>query len=160
MQSCPFCIENEIGENEVMRCELFWARWDIHPSTPGHVLIIPVRHVQFFEELTDEELSEMMLFCRDVMQRIRDFNLAEFYESWLQRANDDERPFIEKVCSDLKMSAGSPTAMNLGLNDGPAAGQSVPHLHLHIMPRWEGDVEKPRGGVRNMFGKDAYSENG
>ena len=39
-------------------------------------------------------------------------------------------------------------AFNLGINDGAAAGQSVPHLHLHLIPRYRGDVPDPRGGVR------------
>jgi len=42
----------------------------------------------------------------------------------------------------------SPDAFNVGINDGPAAGQTVPHLHIHLIPRYEGDVTDPRGGVR------------
>lgn len=41
-----------------------------------------------------------------------------------------------------------PDAFNIGLNDGPAAGQTVPHCHLHLIPRYDGDVDDPRGGVR------------
>ena len=41
-----------------------------------------------------------------------------------------------------------PDAFNIGINDGPAAGQTVPHLHLHLIPRYEGDVLDARGGVR------------
>ena len=41
-----------------------------------------------------------------------------------------------------------PDAFNIGLNDGPAAGQTVPHCHLHLIPRYVGDVADPRGGVR------------
>lgn len=37
---------------------------------------------------------------------------------------------------------------NVGWNDGPAAGQTVMHLHVHVIPRRRGDVEDPRGGVR------------
>ena len=41
-----------------------------------------------------------------------------------------------------------PDGFNLGINDGPAAGQTVPHVHLHAIPRYAGDVPDPRGGVR------------
>ena len=46
---------------------------------------------------------------------------------------------------------------NVGVNDGPVAGQTVSHCHLHLIPRREGDVEDPTGGVRNAVpGKGAY----
>jgi diadenosine tetraphosphate (Ap4A) HIT family hydrolase len=41
-----------------------------------------------------------------------------------------------------------PNGYNIGINDGPAAGQTVPHLHLHLIPRYLGDLPDPRGGVR------------
>jgi diadenosine tetraphosphate (Ap4A) HIT family hydrolase len=41
-----------------------------------------------------------------------------------------------------------PQGYNLGINDGAAAGQTVPHLHVHLIPRFEGDLPDPRGGVR------------
>ncbi len=45
----------------------------------------------------------------------------------------------------------------IGINGGPAAGQTVPHLHIHLIPRYAGDVEDPRGGVRwVMPGKAQY----
>ena len=50
-----------------------------------------------------------------------------------------------------------PDAFNIGLNDGPAAGQTVPHCHLHLIPRYVGDVPDPRGGVRWIIpGKAKY----
>lgn len=42
----------------------------------------------------------------------------------------------------------APDAFNVGINDGPAAGQTVNHLHIHLIPRYQGDVPDPRGGVR------------
>lgn len=44
-----------------------------------------------------------------------------------------------------------PAAYNIGINDGPAAGQTVPHLHIHLIPRYLGDQPDPRGGVRWIF---------
>ena len=41
-----------------------------------------------------------------------------------------------------------PDGYNIGINDGPAAGQTVPHLHMHLIPRYKNDVADPRGGVR------------
>ena len=41
-----------------------------------------------------------------------------------------------------------PATYNVGINDGPAAGQTVAHLHIHLIPRYTGDVPDARGGVR------------
>lgn len=45
----------------------------------------------------------------------------------------------------------SPAGYNIGINDGAAAGQTVPHLHIHLIPRYPGDQSDPRGGVRWIF---------
>lgn len=42
----------------------------------------------------------------------------------------------------------APAGYNVGINDGAAAGQTVPHLHVHLIPRYTGDRPDPRGGVR------------
>jgi diadenosine tetraphosphate (Ap4A) HIT family hydrolase len=44
-----------------------------------------------------------------------------------------------------------PDGFNIGINDGPAAGQTVSHLHVHLIPRYRGDQPDPRGGVRWIF---------
>jgi len=50
-----------------------------------------------------------------------------------------------------------PDAFNIGVNDGTAAGQTVMHGHIHVIPRYRGDVADPRGGIRWMFaGKAKY----
>lgn len=51
----------------------------------------------------------------------------------------------------------APDGFNIGINDGEAAGQTVPHLHLHLIPRYRGDIGDPRGGVRWVIpGKARY----
>jgi diadenosine tetraphosphate (Ap4A) HIT family hydrolase len=72
------------------------------------------------------------------------------FESFFD-ATDDEvialmcavRKAKEKLDEEL-----SPDGYNIGINSGEAAGQTVPHLHIHVIPRYKGDVEDPRGGVR------------
>ena len=49
-----------------------------------------------------------------------------------------------------------PDGYNIGVNIGPAAGQSIYHVHIHIIPRYKGDVENPQGGVRHVLPKNAH----
>ena len=49
------------------------------------------------------------------------------------------------------MEECSPDGFNIGMNCGAAAGQSIMHLHVHLIPRYLGDVENPRGGVRGVI---------
>ncbi len=42
----------------------------------------------------------------------------------------------------------SPAGFTIGVNDGEAAGQTVGHAHIHVIPRFEGDTPDPRGGIR------------
>ncbi len=44
-----------------------------------------------------------------------------------------------------------PVGYNIGMNDGSAAGQTVNHAHIHIIPRFDGDQLDPRGGIRLIF---------
>ena len=48
-----------------------------------------------------------------------------------------------------------PSSYNIGINDGPAAGQTIPHLHMHLIPRYTGDQKDPRGGVRWLIPEKA-----
>ena len=46
------------------------------------------------------------------------------------------------------ITTSKPDGFNIGLNDGVAAGQTVEHAHIHVIPRRRGDVTEPRGGIR------------
>jgi len=66
-----------------------------------------------------------------------------------------------RVCVELQATLGA-DGFNVGVNVGTAAGQTVPHVHLHVIPRYEGDCDDPRGGVRwivpskaRYWGRDA-----
>ena len=69
--------------------------------------------------------------------------------------NDDEILACNNLLQQMKeiiLAKGRKlTAFNIGVNDGKAAGQSVFHSHLHLIPRRAGDVHKPAGGVRNVI---------
>ena len=54
---------------------------------------------------------------------------------------------LARAKAELDLSF-QPDGFNIGINDGAAAGQTVPHLHLHLIPRYRGDAPDPRGGVR------------
>ena len=45
----------------------------------------------------------------------------------------------------------TPGGYNYGVNEGEVSGQTQPHLHIHVIPRYKGDVENPIGGVRNVI---------
>lgn len=51
----------------------------------------------------------------------------------------------DKIDVELK-----PDGYNIGINIGEAAGQTIFHLHIHLIPRFLGDVENPRGGIRRL----------
>ena len=62
-----------------------------------------------------------------------------------------ERESMFELVAQAKVELGDtlqPDGFNIGINDGAAAGQTVPHLHLHLIPRYRGDAPDPRGGVR------------
>ncbi|MCS6906775.1 MAG: bifunctional class I SAM-dependent methyltransferase/HIT family protein, partial [Anaerolineales bacterium] len=57
---------------------------------------------------------------------------------------------VERV-KDILKERFYPDGFNVGFNVGEAAGQTIPHVHLHIIPRYQGDVENPRGGIRHVI---------
>ena len=68
--------------------------------------------------------------------------------------NKEEREAIFQLVEMAKEKLDreyKPDGYNIGLNCGISAGQSVMHIHLHLIPRYNGDVENPRGGVRGVI---------
>lgn len=91
---------------------------DNFPAATGHVLLIPKRHVVSLWDLNGDESAELP----GVLGYARDLvsgRLAELPDGW-----------------------------TIGINEGRAAGRSIDHVHVHLIPRYAGDVPDPRGGIR------------
>ena len=113
--SCPFCG----GEGEILGNERAFAIYDAFPVSPGHLLVIPRRHVADWFDLTGEEQEAIFSLIREGKALLD----AEF----------------------------CPDGYNIGINCKEAAGQTIFHVHVHLIPRYAGDVENPRGGVRGVI---------
>ena len=82
-------------------------------------------------------------------------HVPSFFET-TPAERDDMLQLLDQAKARLDVEL-HPDAYNIGINDGPAAGQTVGHLHIHLIPRYAGDAEDPRGGVRwVMPGKARY----
>ena len=112
---CIFCRKVDL----IYEGELTFISQDKYPASPGHLLIVPNRHVPNYFDCTKQEISELW----------ETVNFA--------------KQMIEK---DHK-----PDSYNIGINVSKVAGQSVPHTHIHLIPRYKGDVVDPRGRVRNVI---------
>jgi diadenosine tetraphosphate (Ap4A) HIT family hydrolase len=108
MTDCAFCSNPTIQERRIIENTLAFAFTTNIPIVPGHVLIIPKRHIQFYEEATSEE--------KEAMEELR-----------------------EKLKSALTKTFNA-QGFNYAWNEGKVGGQSVPHFHLHMVPRTEGDA--------------------
>lgn len=112
---CLFCRLIQLPASQdsknyiVKRTPLNFAILNLYPYNNGHVLIVPNRHVDRIEKLTDAEKLDWLELYEEVAQALQS-----------------------------KMKA---QGLNVGMNLGRAAGAGIPkHLHLHIVPRWKGDV--------------------
>jgi len=121
ISGCPFCSPDD--SKIILSNDHSIAICDGYPVTPGHTLIVPKRHIASFFEATKEEQAAMF----DLLAEMRQHLLNP---------------------SDKAESLPVPDGFNIGINDGTAAGQTVMHLHIHLIPRYAGDTSDPRGGVR------------
>lgn len=74
-------------------------------------------------------------------------------ETWFDM-NEQEQVDAMRLVSEVKAlldKEHKPDGYNIGVNCGVLAGQSVPHAHVHVMPRYKGDMEDPAGGVRGVI---------
>jgi len=74
-------------------------------------------------------------------------------ETWWDATPEEKLALIVllDVVKELLDADYSPDGYNVGFNAGEIAGQTVPHLHMHVIPRYIGDVPDPRGGIRHVM---------
>jgi diadenosine tetraphosphate (Ap4A) HIT family hydrolase len=124
-------VFGEVESSRVLALDdLFAVVGDKFPVSPGHSLIIARRPVVRFRELTSAEKARLLVWI-----------------DWTQQHLATTRN-------------PSPDAFNIGLNDGTAAGQTIPQLHFHVIPRYTGDLPDPRGGIRHVIPAKARSWDG
>jgi diadenosine tetraphosphate (Ap4A) HIT family hydrolase len=84
-------------------------------------------------------------------------HVAEYFET-----TAEEKAAIWELADQMKAIIDrehKPDGYNVGVNVGEAAGQSVPHVHIHMIPRYKGDMPNPRGGVRGVIPHKQKYEN-
>jgi diadenosine tetraphosphate (Ap4A) HIT family hydrolase len=115
--NCIFCdwSTREI----ILEDEYAVAFYDAFPVNPGHVLVIPKKHVADFFDLD----AELQSACLQLLNRAKVIVHERF----------------------------APDGYNIGINAGAAAGQTIFHVHFHLIPRYLGDIPEPRGGVRGVI---------
>jgi histidine triad (HIT) family protein len=152
-QDCYFCrVSSGKADPFIFENRSFVGIFDTNPVNPGHALVIPKRHVVSVFDLNEEEQQDYFHAIRGVRRVIETTDLTELYRNMLNRDYLQNRPkdHIESVLR-LPFLGNKPDAYTVGNNDGRAAGRSIDHLHVILLPRYQGDVENPRGGIRNVI---------
>ncbi|MDX1608387.1 MAG: HIT domain-containing protein [Candidatus Spechtbacterales bacterium] len=150
--SCIFCDiykdHTEVaGENQ----HFYW-RFDRYPVSPGHILIIPKRHVVSLFELTSHESMVLRDARKHAVELIESIDMAKVYLGILDNFPDRRSAAMcRQAIWNWKTGDRKPDGYTIGVNEGEAAGRSISHLHEHIIPRYWGDVENPIGGVRHLI---------
>jgi diadenosine tetraphosphate (Ap4A) HIT family hydrolase len=106
----------------VAECALTRTILDLYPVSPGHSLVVPKRHITKLSDATPAEQHALLDAVLAARARLSSYQ-----------------------------DGPSPDGFNIGINEGMAAGQTVAHLHVHVIPRFTGDVEDPRGGIRHCI---------
>jgi len=101
------------------------------------VLLETDEHICFLDKYPVNE-GHALAISKNHVQSLEEADSVELYE------------FLERAIEEVRQRY-NPDGMNIGLNDGKAAGQTIPHLHWHIIPRYEGDMDDPTGGVRGVI---------
>ena len=74
----------------------------------------------------------------------------------LSKEEQNELSSIIEIAKETIEKEHKPDGYNIGMNCGEAAGQTVMHFHCHVIPRYFGDMENPRGGIRHCIKDKGY----
>jgi len=82
-------------------------------------------------------------------------HVSDYFE--LSEAEQQELWQLVNRCKAILTERYRPDGFNVGINVGPTAGQTIFHVHIHLIPRYKGDVKNPKGGIRHTIpGKGYY----
>lgn len=142
---------NNRREVVIWENEGFFSIMDNFPVTPGHILLISKREIASIQDLDTSEWQSLKSAVNELPKVIEQLDLVKRYTEMLPNAPTDiSTRFIKEALEFLKENK-KVTGYNHGVNDGLSAGQTVMHLHWHIIPRYDGDMPDPRGGVRYVI---------
>jgi len=148
MEKCFFCNVQHDKSRVLYENNLLFLVLDGFPVSPGHGLLVPKRHVADLVDLTEVEWYAYYSAVKEAIDVIEAADLRAVYQEFSDEATDDIAKWFNQQALQHPRLGTKPDAYNHGLNDGKAAGRTVDHLHWHIIPRYEGDMDDPRGGVR------------
>ena len=152
-QDCYFCrVASGKADPIIFQNRSFLGIFDTNPVNPGHALVIPSRHVVSLFDLNEVEQADYFDAIRGVKRIIETTDLIDLYQEMLGLGYLQDRPKDHiKAVLQLEFLGNPPDAYTVGNNYGREAGRSIDHLHVILLPRYRGDVEDPRGGIRNVI---------
>ena len=74
----------------------------------------------------------------------------DFFSMTCEEKKDADN-LIQLLCGRIQESDSTVTGFNIGVNCGESAGQTIMHAHIHLIPRRDGDMPQPEGGVRGVI---------
>jgi len=148
---CIFCKHVNDPNQVIWKNEYFYARFDRYPVSPGHVNIVPIRHIVDVASLNSNEWNSLQNSIKEVISVIEKTDLKTLYLNLIKNPWSEISIKFCKMALEHPRINTKPDAYNHGINDGKAAGRTIDHMHWHIIPRFIGDIDDPTGGVRNVI---------
>ena len=156
MEDCTFCQIYEEKKKVKYEDEHFFIQFDAYPVTAGHLEIIPKRHIESVFQLSEAEWKQLQQTLKKAKKLVKDADLKGIYEDFIAEPLDqNSEKFSREIIDKGNWREGRPDAFNIGINEGREAGRTIDHLHIHLIPRYEGDVQNPIGGERNIIPEKA-----